>query len=445
MRDTEAILVSVIVPVWNTEPYLKRCVDSIIKQTHERLEIILIDDGSTDNCSAICDELALLDCRILVIHKVNGGAAAARNAGLDIMTGEWVCFIDSDDYVDERFVEILLDTAIKHNSIVAKCKSKYTFIWDERVVQPKEMSLSMNWFDCIHYLENTPGHAIHSICRGIYKAHLFADLRFPDLRYSEDSLVGAHIFWNGRDSNFSITNQTLYYYYQSVNSVMRSNIDVHVLERYEALDNILSFWVENGENEVYACYFKYYFTKLITDYTELRRDVPGQRVHYEYLSELIYENYTKAIELNLRIVDIPINARFTFQRLIRTNARVILFGFGLYCIEIYKWLSFFGIEILAIWDDYFVGQNNEVLVEAPHGDIVDKESVVIVFSDSDIIRQAKMSRKLRSLGYVNFISSDVIFGAVKYARYREFLPELLEWGECCSIENSENTPDNPIR
>ena len=100
-------LISVIVPIYNVEKYLEKCVHSIVKQSYENLEIILVDDGSTDACGALCDQLALQDHRIQVIHKPNGGLSDARNAGLDRMRGKYVTFIDSDDWVTEDYISSL--------------------------------------------------------------------------------------------------------------------------------------------------------------------------------------------------------------------------------------------------------------------------------------------------------------------------------------------------
>ena len=102
--------VSVIIPVYNVQDYLARCIDSVVTQTHHDLEILLVDDGSTDASGDICNKLARQDQRITVIHKENGGLSDARNAGLDAMTGDYVTFIDGDDYVHPRFVEHLLRT-----------------------------------------------------------------------------------------------------------------------------------------------------------------------------------------------------------------------------------------------------------------------------------------------------------------------------------------------
>ena len=98
-------LISVIVPVYNVEKFLVKCVDSILAQTYTNLEIIIVDDGSPDNCPAICDELAKKDSRIKVIHKENGGASSARNAGLDIAKGEYIGFVDGDDYIAKDMYE----------------------------------------------------------------------------------------------------------------------------------------------------------------------------------------------------------------------------------------------------------------------------------------------------------------------------------------------------
>ena len=108
-------LISIIVPIYNVEKYIKKCIDSIINQTYTNLEIILVDDGSPDNCGKICDKYKEKDDRIKVIHKKNGGLSDARNAGIDIATGEYITFIDSDDYVAENYIEVLYNLCKEQN------------------------------------------------------------------------------------------------------------------------------------------------------------------------------------------------------------------------------------------------------------------------------------------------------------------------------------------
>ena len=114
-------LISVIVPIYNVEKYLQKCVDSIINQTYKNLEIILVDDGSPDNCPKMCDDYAEKDSRIKVVHKENGGLSDARNVGMEVATGEYVSFIDSDDYISLDFYETLLETIVDNDSDVVEC------------------------------------------------------------------------------------------------------------------------------------------------------------------------------------------------------------------------------------------------------------------------------------------------------------------------------------
>ena len=110
-------MISLVVPIYNVEKFLGQCIESIINQTYNDIEIILVDDGSTDNSGKICDEYKSIDNRIRVIHKVNGGLSSARNAGMRIAQGEYICFIDSDDYIDSQMLEIM-KKQIKNADIV---------------------------------------------------------------------------------------------------------------------------------------------------------------------------------------------------------------------------------------------------------------------------------------------------------------------------------------
>ena len=120
-------LISIIVPVYKVEPYLNKCVDSIINQTYKNIEIILVDDGSPDNCGKICDDYTKKDSRIKVIHKKNGGLSDARNYGIEASIGDYIMFVDSDDYISANMCEILLKTAKKYNADIINCNFEEVF------------------------------------------------------------------------------------------------------------------------------------------------------------------------------------------------------------------------------------------------------------------------------------------------------------------------------
>ena len=124
--------VSIILPVYNVAPYLRRCMDSIINQTYRNIEIICIDDGSTDKSSQLCDEYSQKDKRIIVIHKKNGGQSDARNVGITVATGKYIAFVDSDDYIDEQFLEQLYLAIKKNKSDISMCKYKKTYKLNEK-------------------------------------------------------------------------------------------------------------------------------------------------------------------------------------------------------------------------------------------------------------------------------------------------------------------------
>ena len=240
--------ISIIVPVYKVEQYLKECLNSIINQTYKNLEIILIDDGSPDNCGKICDEYAEVDSRIKVIHKENGGLSSARNAGLDIATGEYISFIDSDDYVSEDFIYELYRCAEIGNSDIVQCE--YTSKDFELELQDLQKSKTsrISTKEAIDNL-NIKNHAKYIVVwNKLYKKYLFEKVRFPIGRINEDTFVTYKLFWNCKTEIF-VTDRKLYYYRQRNDSIMNKKFNV---KRYDALDGYreeLEFFIENKSEE----------------------------------------------------------------------------------------------------------------------------------------------------------------------------------------------------
>lgn len=173
-------LVSVIVAVYNIEEYLPRCVDSILAQTYEKLEIILVDDGSTDKSGRICDEYAEKDSRIQVIHKKNGGLSDARNAGMDIATGEYIGFVDGDDWIDRDMYRAMYEACEKENAQIAACR--YKQITKSGVIDASTgNSVSLSKIEALEiYICGDERYLIYnSVWSKLFSAELIQGMRFP--------------------------------------------------------------------------------------------------------------------------------------------------------------------------------------------------------------------------------------------------------------------------
>lgn len=191
-------LLSVIVPVYNVEKYLNKCIESIVNQTYKNLEIILVDDGSPDNCHLICDDWAQRDGRIKVIHKKNAGVSSARNAGLDEARGSFIGFVDGDDIIYEDFYETLLAEAIKNDADISACAFSYLndsygkYKESECYIKSKKLYDSQELLN--EYFDSCKGEWV-SFCNKIIKASLFDGLRFPKGRVFEDWTLAPMIYF----------------------------------------------------------------------------------------------------------------------------------------------------------------------------------------------------------------------------------------------------------
>ena len=204
-------LISVIVPVYKVEPYLRRCIDSIISQTYHNLEIILVDDGSPDNCGAICDEYAEKDTRVRVIHKPNGGLSDARNAGLDIMTGDYVAFVDSDDWIEADMYRTLL-TQMKHFDADMSLSGVVDELEKDGSVTVTKVSdygntpFAESNTDTMRRFLRTSWAAWDKLC----KAELFFGIRYPVGEINEDEAIALQLL--SRCRRVCYTNEVYYHY-----------------------------------------------------------------------------------------------------------------------------------------------------------------------------------------------------------------------------------------
>jgi glycosyltransferase involved in cell wall biosynthesis len=247
--------ISVIVPVYRVENYLNRCLDSILRQTYKNLEIILVDDGSDDNSPAICDDFALKDPRIKVIHQENKGLAGARNAGLEAATGDFVAFVDSDDYINHGMYEHMMDQIIEHDADIAMCDIKYVFDGNYPVEPPDDK----DGLD----IEVIDGHqAQYQMCRTLrdrilytvawnklYKRELFKGITYPEGRIHEDEARTHEILYKAEKIVY--INCKYYYYFQRLDSIVGSVANLKKLNLIDAYTDRLAFYRNHHEYKLW--------------------------------------------------------------------------------------------------------------------------------------------------------------------------------------------------
>ncbi|WP_407725158.1 glycosyltransferase family 2 protein [Ruminococcus sp. JL13D9] len=242
--------ITVVVPVYKVEKYIKRCIDSILAQTFTEFELILVDDGSPDNCGKICDEYAEKDNRIHVIHKENGGLSDARNVGIDWAfensNSEWITFIDCDDWIHPRYLEALYDAVKKTGCEISICAYEETTGDNPQVDESHLEAEIVNTEDffCEHNVNAV-------VAWGkLYKKELFREIRYPVGKLHEDEFTTYKLLF--QYENCAFVNQPLYSYFINNAGITKVSWTTRRLDAFEAFDNQLSFFKENRFKKAYA-------------------------------------------------------------------------------------------------------------------------------------------------------------------------------------------------
>lgn len=303
-------LISIIVPVYNVEEYLEKCIDSILNQTYKNLEIILIDDGSSDNSANICDQYEKKDSRVKVIHKKNSGMSDARNTGMKIANGEYIGFVDSDDYIKQDMIENLYNLLKKNKADISICAYELLDKNKKPSAKLNGKIYSFNNIDAIQELLKSK--LITSHCwNKLYKKQLWETIQFPIGRKFEDMAVMHLVFEKAKKIVYK--NEIGYYYIKRSNSIMKSISDTLVNDLRE-MSILREDYIKKNivENEKYAeiseikrikmCYDYiilgqldklYDSTEYIDDYKKFRKYMKKYR--FEAINTQI--NFRKKIEL----------------------------------------------------------------------------------------------------------------------------------------------------
>ena len=294
--------ISIVIPIYQVEDYLKRCIDSVLSQTYSNLQIILVDDGSKDKCSEICDLYSKKDSRIEVIHKSNGGLSDARNAGIKRATGKWIAFIDSDDFVNKYYIEHMYRAVIESNSDLVICGFKN---FSEDLPHDKVKYVDpqiINRDDILNriYSENHNEYVESVVTwNKLYKTEVFKNINFPKGKIHEDEATTYKIYCEV--NRIALLNENLYYYFQNLNGIMKRKFNINRLDYLDALYERYLFFKSNNmaklsEKTINRLYI------FIVDYANLKEeDVENYKLFNQTLKNKIFEYSPTLLKSDLRL------------------------------------------------------------------------------------------------------------------------------------------------
>jgi len=310
-------LVSVIVPVYNVERFIRRCVDSILSQTYKNLEIILIDDGSPDNSGTICDEYAQMDSRIRVIHQENGGVSIARNAGLRIITGEYIAFVDPDDYIDVNMYETMIKKIVDTNSDICVCQWQYELSDGRQVVDLNKIDKSIYGeitsvkFAEYYYRGSYEEVTVCALWNKLYKRDIFNDLYFYG-NISEDYRIQDAILC--KSYKLVVIPDQLYFYVQNENSLTNKPFSTDVLLTLDIFLDRINYFADNefilwNTRKRYCDLYVEYYYKAKNANIEMRHIRDFSKV----LKSLLFDRHMK-LKFILRMILFRISPKL-YERL----------------------------------------------------------------------------------------------------------------------------------
>ncbi len=269
-------MISVIVPVYNVETVLPYCLDRIINQTYKELEIIIVNDGSTDNSGLICEKFQKMDARIELVNQTNKGLSEARNAGIEKAKGEYISFIDSDDIIALNFYEYLIKLIIENDADIAECN--YVKVAEDEVLKQKidfnkfknDSYIVLDKMGAFYQLNNTDVNIVVKtvvVWNKLYKRRLFEDIRFPIGKRYEDDFTTYKVM--NKIHKLVSTERILYGYVQRKSSIMNQSFNEKRLDAIEAFDNYMQFFKKIADVNLYEKFLLRYLRIIITILEEL--------------------------------------------------------------------------------------------------------------------------------------------------------------------------------
>jgi len=311
----EQPLISVIVPVYKAEAYLDACVESIVKQTYRNLEIILVDDGSPDRSPEMCDTWAAKDSRIKVVHKKNGGASDARNAGLDVFLGDYVTFIDADDLVAYDMVDVLLKACFENHTNVSMCAlQNFSEGAPSLVPLSGKIEVLSGHFICEHFFDYYASGPVAKL----YSKSVLENAKFIlNRRAGEDAAFTYPIFY--KQEKVAFIYRPMYFYRQYAASATGS-YNVHLMDELLTLEEMLKFYKAHSEMSLFQAMAMEYFARILAHQNKIKRYLQGPKKELmAKLNARIQQLFTSDLGIRMRVL-------FYFARLFPKVFLKIYFG-----------------------------------------------------------------------------------------------------------------------
>jgi glycosyltransferase involved in cell wall biosynthesis len=290
--------ISIIVPVYNLEKYLPRCIDSILHQTFKHFELILINDGSTDNSGEICNVYAKKDKRIIVLHKENGGVAAARNAGLDIARGKYIGFVDNDDFIHPFMLEILYKKACQHASDITVCDFLKVEENEKIDFSKRPIVEQIQYFtniEALHQLYTERNLTFVCPWNKLYRRELFEGLRYKEGFISDDETVAHHLLF--RSNKITYLTTPLYYYVQRENSQSNQAIHIQKIDMVYALKEREEFFRKQKLKNLHRKALKHYMDKFFWYYYLVKTNLKNVDKELEELKKTFDKSLIHLLKL----------------------------------------------------------------------------------------------------------------------------------------------------
>lgn len=312
----EKELISIVIPIYNVEKYITKCIESVRQQTYKDVEIILVDDGSPDNCGKICDNYVSLDSRIQVIHKQNGGLSDARNKGIDIARGNYIVFVDSDDFIEPTFIEELYDALVKNNAEISICNIN--------IIDEENKKIGRTGYEDMMIVNGKK--ILERICQQnniiesivawnkMYSIKFFEKYRYPVGKVHEDEFLTYKILY--QTDRVAIVNKYLYNYRKNKESIVGRKFNKQRLDLIDALFERLDFYKKNNENYLYLMTMKLCLNQLIEYYIKTKKYIKKPKSLLKELKnkyKMIYKEYIKEKSFSTKMkIKVAIFRHFTY-------------------------------------------------------------------------------------------------------------------------------------